>query len=113
MSAAAVGSGALNEGEFHINLGTSSWVGGHFTKRKIDLAHYTGCTGSAIPQKYYLGIAHQETAGACLEWLKNNVLYHEEQLKVGIMAMKTAIEADQGVPPVAVPIVNPTIEQAT
>ena len=37
----------------------------------------------------------------------------EEQLKVGIMAMKTAIEADQGVPPVAVPIVNPTIEQAT
>ena len=81
MSAAAVGSGALNEGEFHINLGTSSWVGGHFSKRKIDLAHYTGCTGSAIPQKYYLGIAHQETAGACLEWLKNNVLYHEEQLK--------------------------------
>jgi len=26
-------------------------------------------------------MAHQETAGVCLEWLKNNVLYHEEQLK--------------------------------
>lgn len=82
MSAAAVGSGALDNGELHICLGTSSWVGGHFTKRKIDLAHYTGCIGSAIPQKYYLGMAHQETAGVCLEWLKDRVLYHEEQLKV-------------------------------
>ena len=81
LASAAVGSGAINEGELHINLGTSSWVAGHFRKRKIDLAHYTGCVGSAFPQKYYLGMAHQETAGVCLEWLKNNVLYHEEQLK--------------------------------
>lgn len=81
MSAAAVGSGAIDEGELHICLGTSSWVGGHFTKRKIDLAHYTGCVGSAFPNTYYLGMAHQETAGVCLEWLKDRVLYHEEQLK--------------------------------
>jgi xylulokinase len=26
-------------------------------------------------------MAHQETAGVCLEWLKNKVLYHQEQLK--------------------------------
>ncbi len=82
MSAAAVGSGAIEEGELHICLGTSSWVGGHFRKRKIDLAHYTGCIGSALPSEYYLGMAHQETAGVCLEWLKDSVLYHEEQLKV-------------------------------
>jgi xylulokinase len=81
MAAAAVGSGAVDEGSMHINLGTSSWVGGHFARRKIDLAHYTGCVGSAFPQKFYLGMAHQETAGVCLEWLKNKVLYHEEQLK--------------------------------
>ena len=81
LSAAALGSGALDDGELHISLGTSGWVGGHFIKRKIDLAHYTGCIGSAYPQKYYLGMAHQETAGICLEWLKNKVLYHEEQLK--------------------------------
>ena len=81
LSAAALGSGALDEGELHISLGTSGWVAGHFTKRKIDLAHYTGCIGSAYPVKYYLGMAHQETAGVCLEWLKNHVLYHKEQLK--------------------------------
>jgi len=80
MTAAALGSGAINEGEMHISVGTSGWVGGHYAKRKIDIAHYTGCIGSAMPEKYYLGMAHQETSGLCLEWLKNNVLYHEDQL---------------------------------
>jgi len=80
LSAAAVGSGAIDDGELHINIGTSGWVAGHFTKRKVDIPHYTGCIGSAIPDKYYLGMAHQETAGSCLEWLKNKVLYHEKQL---------------------------------
>lgn len=88
LAAAAVGSGAIGEGELHINLGTSSWVAGHFSKRKIDLAHYTGCIGSAFPQKYYLGMAHQETAGVCLEWLKNKILYHEEQLKAEAQVAK-------------------------
>ena len=81
LSAAALGSGAIDDGELHISLGTSGWVAGHFTKRKIDIPHYTGCIGSTYPQKYYLGMAHQETAGVCLEWLKDKVLYHEEQLK--------------------------------
>jgi len=80
LSSAALGSGAIDEGELHISLGTSGWVAGHFTKRRIDIPHYTGCIGSAYPQKYYLGMAHQETAGICLEWLKNKVLYHEKQL---------------------------------
>jgi xylulokinase len=81
LSAAAVGSGAIGEGELHICVGTSGWVAGHFSRRKVDLAHYTGCIGSARPDKYYLGMAHQETSGICLEWLKNKVLYHEQQLK--------------------------------
>ena len=33
----------------------------------------------------------------------------DEQLKVGIMAMKTALEADQDMPPVAVPVVEPVV----
>ncbi len=81
LSSAALGSGAIGEGELHISLGTSGWVAGHYTKRKVDIPHYTGCIGSAYPQKYYLGMAHQETAGICLEWLKNKVLYHKDQLK--------------------------------
>jgi xylulokinase len=81
LATAGVGSGALDDGELHISLGTSNWVAGHVTQRRIDVAHYAGCIGSAYPEKYFLAMAHQETAGICLEWLKNNVLYHEEQLK--------------------------------
>jgi hypothetical protein len=33
----------------------------------------------------------------------------DEQLKVGIMAMKTALEADQDVPPVAVSVIEPVV----
>lgn len=73
MSAAAIGSGAIEDGELHINLGTSDWVGGHFKKRKIDVFHYAGCIGSAYPNAYYLAMAHQETAGVCIEWLKKNI----------------------------------------
>ncbi len=80
MTAAAIGSGAINEGEMHINIGTSGWVAAHYPNRKIDISHYAGCIGSAIPEKYYLAMAHQETSGLCLEWLKNNILYHTDQL---------------------------------
>lgn len=80
LSAAAVGSGALEDNELHISLGTSGWVAGHFKKRKIDLVHYAGCIGSANPREYFLGMAHQETAGICLEWLKNKILYHKDML---------------------------------
>jgi xylulokinase len=81
LAAAALGSGGILDGEMHICVGTSGWVAGHFSKRKIDLPHYTGCIGSAYPEKYYLGMAHQETIGICLEWLRNHVLYHKDQLQ--------------------------------
>lgn len=81
LSAAGLGAGVEPETEFILCVGTSGWVGGHFAKRKVDIPHYTGCIGSAIPDKYYLGMAHQETSGICLEWLRNKVLYHKDQLK--------------------------------
>ncbi|MBN2355014.1 FGGY-family carbohydrate kinase [candidate division KSB1 bacterium] len=80
ISSSALGSGAIGEGELNIRLGTSGGVSGHFTRRKIDLTHYAGCIGSTFPKKYYLALAHQETVGICLEWLKNKILYHEKQL---------------------------------
>jgi xylulokinase len=63
---AAVGSGAVKEGEGHLCLGTSGFVG-IVTSRK-----FTGRQGifflqSADPEKLLL-IAEMETAGACLIW---------------------------------------------
>ncbi|MBN2417736.1 FGGY-family carbohydrate kinase [bacterium] len=80
LAATALGSGALKDGEMHLCIGTSGWVAGHVTKRKIDIPHYTGCVGSSNPDRTYLAMAHQETVGICLEWLKDHVLYHKGQL---------------------------------
>ena len=81
LSASALGSGALEEGAFIACIGTSGWVASHESRRKIDIPHYTGCIGSANPAKYYLAMAHQETAGVCLEWLKDRIIYHKDQLQ--------------------------------
>lgn len=94
MTCAAVGSGAILDGELHINLGTSGWIGGHVTKRKVDIAHYTGCVGSAYPEKYYLVMGHQELSAGAFEWLIREVLYPKEALW-----KQTDVEA--GTPPYA------------
>jgi xylulokinase len=73
MASAAVGSGALMEGETHVYVGTSSWIAAHVRKRAKDLGHYMGSICSADPDMY-LCVAEQETASGCLEWIKNNIV---------------------------------------
>jgi len=80
MASAAIGSGAIREGKMHAYIGTSSWLGCHLSERKRDIFHYIGSICSANPDMY-LCLAEQETAGACLEWLKN-VVYTEGQGEV-------------------------------
>jgi xylulokinase len=75
--AAAVGSGAVGEGEGHVYLGTSGWVGVVMEKA------YTGKSGiasiqSADPGKCFL-IAETETAGACLQWIADQFYRQEQQ----------------------------------
>ncbi len=68
LTSAAVGSGAVGEGELHVYIGTSSWVAGHISRRKVDLLHYIGSIPSAIPGMYLL-VAEQEIAGGALDYL--------------------------------------------
>ena len=82
MTTAAIGSGAVLDGELHCQIGTSGWVAGHVSERKVDISHYTGCTGSAFADKFYLVTGHQEVAGSALEWVKNNILYFKEELEM-------------------------------
>ncbi len=74
---ASVGAGAVLEGDGHVYLGTSGWVG--VVTRKTP----TGQCGvaaiqSADPDKAFL-FAETETAGACLEWIKHQFYRAEEQ----------------------------------
>ncbi len=66
MTAAAIGSGAVEIGHIHIYIGTSDWIAAHIAKRKLDIFHYVGSILSAIPQRYLL-VAEQEIAGSALD----------------------------------------------
>jgi xylulokinase len=65
--AAAVGSGATDEGAGHIYLGTSGWVG-VVTQRNLTGKEGVVILQSADPTSSLL-FAEMETAGACLKWI--------------------------------------------
>jgi xylulokinase len=72
-SAAAVGSGAVSDGDPHIYLGTSSWMGAHVPYKKTDIISSIASIPCAIPGKYLM-TALQATAGGNLTFLRDKVL---------------------------------------
>ena len=72
VQSAAVGSGAVRDFEPHLHLGTSSWLTCHVPFKKTDIRGNIAALPSAIPMRYFVA-NEQETAGACLTFLKNNV----------------------------------------
>jgi len=79
---AAVGSGAVRDYETHLYIGTSSWLTCHVPFKKTDLFHNLAALPSAIPGRYLL-TNEQETAGACLQYLRDNLIYPRDSLSNG------------------------------
>jgi xylulokinase len=77
--AAAVGSGAVRDHEPHLCIGTSSWLSCHVPYKKTDVLHQMGTLPSALPGRYLL-TNEQESAGICLSFLKDNILFGHEEL---------------------------------
>lgn len=74
VQSAAVGSGAVRDYEGHLYLGTSSWISCHTSKKKTDVLKGIACLPSPLPGRYFVA-NEQETAGACLTWLRDQVVY--------------------------------------
>lgn len=88
---AAVGSAAVEEGDQHVYLGTSSWIGVIIGKK------VTGKSGiatiqAADPTKNFL-YAENETAGACLKWIADE-FYRAEQADPTIENVYALMDAD-------------------
>jgi xylulokinase len=81
VQSAAIGSGAVRDYEGHLYIGTSSWITCHVPYKKTDLFHNMASLPSAIPDRYFVA-NEQETAGACLNYLKDNILYHKDELLI-------------------------------
>ena len=76
---AGVGSGAVRDYEGHLYVGTSSWISAHVPFKKTDIAHNFGSFPSPIPGRYII-LSEQESAGKCLTWLRDNIIYHKDEL---------------------------------
>lgn len=72
VQSAAIGSGAVRDYEGHLYLGTSSWITCHVPFKKTDISHNIASLPSAIPGRYFVA-DEQETAGACLNFLRDNL----------------------------------------
>jgi xylulokinase len=83
--AAAVGSGAVADFDGHIYVGTSSWLTCHVPFKKTTLVHNMASLPSALPGRYFIG-NEQETAGACMTWLRDNVFCRDDALDPGAPA---------------------------
>ncbi|MBM4422439.1 MAG: xylulose kinase [Chloroflexi bacterium] len=77
VQAAAIGSGAVRDYEAHLYIGTSSWITCHVPFKKTDLDHNMASLPSANPSRYFVA-NDQETAGACLTFLRDNVLFPDD-----------------------------------
>ncbi|TFG08867.1 MAG: xylulose kinase [Promethearchaeota archaeon] len=78
-ASAPIGSGAVRDYEGHIYIGTSDWLECFVPYQKVDIAHMMASIPSAIPGKYLVA-NEQEIAGGALSYLRDNILYHKDDL---------------------------------
>ena len=78
-TAAAIGAGAVADYMPHLYIGTSSWMAAHVPFKKTDIASSLASVPCAVPDRYLL-TALQATAGGNLTFLRDNILYHKDEL---------------------------------
>jgi len=82
LHSAAVGSGAVGDFEAHLYIGTSSWISCHVPFKKTDALTNIASIPSGLPGRYVVADEH-ETGGACLTWLRDNLLFPVDALGRG------------------------------
>ncbi len=81
-----VGAGAVAPGDTHIYTGTSGWVSTVVDKPVLDAGAMIAAIVGAQPGLYNY-FAELETAGKCLEWVKDHLALDE----IGVYLQKTAV----------------------
>jgi xylulokinase len=78
-TAAAIGAGTVKDYLPHLYIGTSSWIAAHVPFKKTDIASSLASIPCAVPGRYLL-TALQATAGGNLTYLRDNIIYHKDEL---------------------------------
>ncbi len=101
--ASALGSRAVADGALHICVGTSCWIGGFFPSRRLNVTDVYA-TISAAAESRPLLIASQETAGACINWIRHVVDDDAGSVPNRLNDMiDLALECQDGSPPMFLP----------
>lgn len=78
-TAAAIGAGAIKDYLPHLYIGTSSWITAHVPFKKTDVFSSMASIPCAVPGRYLL-TALQATGGGNLTYLRDNIIYHKDEL---------------------------------
>lgn len=78
-TAAAIGAGTVEDYLPHLYIGTSSWIAAHVPFKKTDVLSSMASIPCAVPHRYLL-TALQATAGGNLTYLRDNIIYHKDEL---------------------------------
>ena len=84
-----VGAGSVNKGDTHIYSGTSGWVITVTDKQLVDVTAMIAAIVGADRSKYNY-FAEMETAGKCLEWVRDHLARDE----IGVYIRKEGIQSD-------------------
>lgn len=84
-----VGSGAVSDGDTHIYMGTSGWVSTVVKKQRLDINNMIASIVGANPNSFNY-FAELETAGKCLEWVRDHLALDE----IGLFLEKKHIWED-------------------
>ena len=71
-----IGAGSVKVGDTHIYCGTSGWVGTVVDKQMVDVNYMIASPVGAVSGNYNY-FAEMETAGKCLEWVKDHLALDE------------------------------------
>ena len=85
-----IGAGCVEAGDTHIYLGTSGWVSTIVEKQKVDAGRMIASIVGVWSDSYNY-FAEMETAGKCLEWVKDHLALDE----IGIYLEKKHVAQSQ------------------
>ena len=69
LHSAALGTGAIEEGQPHMTISTTSWITMPFPRKKTDVMHSIATVPGLDASSYFV-IDNIEAAGLCLRWLR-------------------------------------------
>ena len=77
---AAAGSGCVHDYETHLAISTTSWISCPVPFKKTDALRQIASVPGLFPGSYLI-VDNQDTSGACLGWLRDNILTPDDGLQ--------------------------------